>query len=128
VTLPLPAPAAPDVTVNQLESLAAVHAQPGVADTTTVPFVAAGPTDTLTGANEAPHCAVKTNVFEGVLVAAPFCPIATTRASCTTPGAGHAERSDVKVTRIFPSAWGAGLPRLITCTGVVPPMRKNCSS
>ena len=101
--MPLPVPAAPDVTVNQLESLAAVHAQPGVADTMTVPFVADGPTDTLTGANEAPHCAVKTNVFEGVLADPPSGPIATTRASCTTPGAGHAERSEVKLTRIFPS-------------------------
>lgn len=102
-TFPLPLPAAPEVTVNQPESLAAVHAQPAVADTITVPVVDEGPTDTLTGARDAPHWAVKTNVFEGVLVDPPSGPMATTRASCTTPGAGHDPSNGVKFTLIFPS-------------------------
>ena len=127
-TFPLPLPVAPELTTNQPALLAAVHAQPADADTTTVPVVDEGPTDTLTGARDAPHWAVKRNVFEGMLADPPSGPMATTRASCTTPGAGHDPSSGVKFTLIFPSGWGAGFPRLTTCTGCAPPRRKNWSS
>jgi hypothetical protein len=103
-TFPLPFPVAPDVMVNQAESLPVVQAHPVVADTITDPVVDEGPTDTLTGASDAPHWAEKTNVFEGVLVDLPSCPTAATRASCTTPSAGHPVSIGVKFTLIFPSS------------------------
>jgi hypothetical protein len=120
-TVPLPLPDAPAVIVIHDAALVADHGQPGTPVTVTDPVEAAPPTDTLVGEIEELHGEENANVFDSMLRPVPLGPIAATRASYVVPAAGHGDSSVVKSTRILPSDCAAGLPRLATCTGWVPP-------
>ena len=124
----MPEPEAPLVTVIQAALLVAVHEQPVVADTETVPVVAPAARDRVLGVMLAVHCVVKMNWFDGVLAPDPDGPTAATRASYRMPGTGQLVRTLAKFTRIFPSGSGDGLPRPLVWKGWLAPIMKNCRS
>jgi hypothetical protein len=81
VTVPLPEPLAPPVTVIQLALLAAVHAHPAPMVTPTLPLPAAAATEDVLLASVDPQLRPIENWFEGRLSADPPGPTAVTRAS-----------------------------------------------
>ena len=81
VTVPLPAPLAPAVTVIQETLLTPVHAHPVPAVTVTVPVAPAAAADIDVGVIVGAHGAVNENVFESELADAPPGPTAETRDS-----------------------------------------------
>ena len=107
---PLPLPLAPLVTVIQLAFETAVHVQPAPAVTPTLPVVTPAPTDCPVELMDGAQGGVNEKLFEAELPVEPPGPIAMTRASNTTPGAGVLCRSGRKSTRMTPPL-GAGLPR-----------------
>jgi hypothetical protein len=85
----LPEPFAPAVRVIHELLLPAVHAQPAVAVTATVPVVALDVTDRLVGAIDGvEHAGENEKLFEVVLATDPPGPYAATRASNSRPGVG----------------------------------------
>ena len=111
-TVPLSVPEAPLVIVNHAALLTEVQLHPVAILTATLPLPAADENDWLVGVIEGLQVNEKANVFDTSLADEPPGPTADTRASYTTPGTGAGFRSDTNATRIFPSASGAGFPRL----------------
>ena len=82
VTVPLPLPLAPPVTVSQdVLLLTAVHAHPVAAVTPTLPVAVPAPTDCPVELSDGTHPPWNVKLFDKVLAVEPPGPIAVTRAS-----------------------------------------------
>ena len=117
---PLPLPLAPLVIVIQLAFETAVHVQPVPAVTPTLPVVTPAPTDCPVELMDGAQDCVNEKPFDAELPVEPPGPIAMTRASNTTLGAGALCRSGRKSTRMTPPL-GAGLPRSMVSNGTEDP-------
>lgn len=117
----MPLPDAPAVTVSHDALLVADQVHPATAVTATDPVDAAPAIETLVGVMAELQSEENANVLDSLLRPTPLGPTAATRASYVVPAAGHGFRRVVKSTRTLPSLCSAGLPRLATCTGCVPP-------
>jgi hypothetical protein len=126
LVVPFAVPDAPPVTVIHDALLTAVHAQPVPAVTVALPVPPPEAIDSVVGEIVGVQGAVKEKVLDGRLVPVPPGPIAAIRASYTTPAVSCPDNSETKSSRILPSTSRAGLPRLIVCTGCVPPETKIC--
>jgi hypothetical protein len=112
--------------VTQLALLVAVHAQPVAAVTVTVPVPAADVRLAEAGEIVGAHGRLNENVFDRKLGAVPPGPTADTSVSYTTPGVRAVVNNETKSTRIIPSVWGVGFPRLTVCRDVAAPATKTC--
>ena len=101
--------------------LTADQVQPAATVRAIVPVVADWDTVRLVGEIEGVHVAEKANVFEAVLAVVPPGPIAETRASYVTVGAGALGNNGRKSTRIMLLAFGVGLPMSTVANGVGEP-------
>lgn len=119
-TNPLPLPLAPLVTVIQLAFETADHVQPEPAVTPTLPVVTPEPTDCPVELMDGAQGPVNEKPFDAELPVEPPGPIAMTRASNTTLGAGALCRSGRKSTRMTPPL-GAGLPRSMVSNAIADP-------
>jgi hypothetical protein len=126
LTVPFPLPDAPAVTVIQAALLTAVHAQPVPAVTVVLLVPPPEAAESVDGEIVGAQGAVNEKVLDGRLVPVPPGPMAEIRASYTTPVVNGVVRSATKSSRILPSTSSAGLPRLIVCTGWVPPETNIC--
>ena len=86
-----------------------------------VPVLVDADTVRLVGEIEGVHTGENANVFEAVLAAVPPGPIAETRASYVTFGAGALGSKGRKSTRIMLLAFGVGLPMSTVANGVGDP-------
>ena len=110
MTVPLPVPLAPDVIVIHDALLTAVHPQPLLAVTATLPDPPLDPKLCNVGDAEYVQAAVKPKVLDSALAALPPGPTAATSATYTVPGTGHPANMDLKSTVIVPVESGAGFP------------------
>jgi hypothetical protein len=110
VTVPLPVPLAPDVTVIHEALLTAVHPQPLPAVTVTLPDPPPDPKLCEVGDAAYVQEDVKPNVLDSALAALPPGPTAATSATYTVPGTGHPAKMDLKSTVIVPVESGVGFP------------------